>query len=95
MRDFLILDAEGLMQLCADGTHALDALLVSGRRIFVSETVLAELMAQAEAVLPRIASLWACHWVLENLKGLEYAGVAAIFSCDKSDLLASLTADVR
>lgn len=66
MNDFLILDTDSLMQLCDDGTEALDALLASGQRIFVSETVLAELMAQAEAVLPRIASLWACNCVLET-----------------------------
>lgn len=95
MNDFLILDTHALMHLCDDGTQALDALLASGQRIFVSETALAELMAQAEAVLPRIASLWACTWVLENLRGLEYAGVAAIFSCEPAVLLGALKAGMR
>lgn len=95
MQNCLILDVNALLRLCEDGTEALDALLASGNRIFVSEKVLAELLAQAGAVLPRIASLWACNWVLENLRGLEYAGVAAVFSCESATLLGILKADVR
>lgn len=93
MANVLILDTDALIRLCDDGTQALDALLSSGRRIFVPETALAELMAHATAVLPKLPSLWAYTWVTENLLGLDYAGVAAVFSGDASALADDLTAN--